>query len=105
MAGVAISAGDFVHVMIVAVPAKARVGRVAIKAEVILSVDRRCGVRAEYGIGRGALLAASYASCMISGRPVTGFTLQLAVTEWSVRVSRICVCTFEQREDRFFLVT
>ena len=77
----------------------------AIQAESILQVDRCSGVSAEYGIGRRALLATPYAFGMIPRRPVTSFALQLAVTEWSVRVSRICMWSLEQHEYRFFLVT
>ena len=104
MAGVAICARNIVTVMLVAVPAEARIGCVAIQAETILQVDRRSGVRAEYGIGRRALLATPHAFCVISRRSVTGFALQLTVTEGSVRVSWVRMWSLENCEDRFFLV-
>jgi hypothetical protein len=105
VARVAISAGDFVKVMIVAVPTEASIRGVTIQAEAVLNIDRCRGAWAKHSIRCRALLATPYACGVIARRPVTSFALQLAVTKRSVRVSRICVCTFEQREDRFFLVT
>ena len=89
MAGVAICARYIVAVMLVAVPAEARVCCVAIQAETVLQVDRRSGAKTEYGIGRRALLTTPHTFGVISGWPMTGFALQLTVTKRSVRVSWI----------------
>jgi len=101
----AIRAGNFVDVMIVAVPAKARVRGVAIHAEAVLGVDRCGRTLSEDGARSGTLFATPYPSGMIAGWSMAGFALQLAVTEWPVRISRVCMCTLEQDKDRIIFVT
>ena len=105
MARMAIGASDFVDVVVVTVPAKARIRGVAIHAEAVLGVDWCGRVFSEDGARCGAFLAAAYSSGMIAGWAVAGFALQLAMTERPVRVCRIGVCTLEQNKDRVFLVT
>jgi len=105
MARVAVGAGDFVDVVVVAVPAKARIRGVAIHAEAVPGVDRCGRALAENGARSGTLLAAANSPGVIAGRTVAGFALQLAVTEWPVRVCRIGVCTLEQNKDRIIFVT
>ena len=105
MARMAIGAGNFVDVVVVAVPAKAGICCVTIHAESVLGVDRCRRVLAEDSAGSGAFLAAAHASGMIAGWSVAGFALQLAMTERSVRVGRVGVRPFEQNKDRIVLVT
>jgi len=105
MARMAIGAGNFVDVVVVAVPAKARICCVTIHAESVLGVDRCRRVLAEDSAGSGAFLAAAYPPGMIPGWSVAGFALQLAVTERSVRVRRVGVRSFKQDKDRIVLVT
>jgi hypothetical protein len=100
----AIRARDIVEVMIVAVPAKARVRRVAIHAETVLGVDRRRRVRSEDRAWRRPVLSTAYSPGMISRWAVAGFALQLAMTERSVRVCWIGVRTLEQNEDSVLLM-
>ena len=104
MAGVAICARDLVDVVVVAVPAKTRIGRVAVHAQGILGIDRRRRVLPENSTGSGAFLAAPNSACMVSRRAMTGFALKLAVAEWSIRIGRVRVSPLEDRKDRIFLV-
>jgi len=105
MARVAVGAGNLVDVMIVAVPAKARIRSVAIHAEAVPGVDRCGRTLSEDGARSGALLTAAYSPGVIAGRSMAGLALQLAVSERPVRVCRVCMCTLEYREDYIFLVT
>ena len=105
MARVAIRASNIVAVMLVAVPAEARIGRVAIQTKAVLSINGCRGFRTENGVGSGPFLAAPYACGVLSRWSVTSFALQLAVTERSAWVSRVRMWSLENREDGFFLVT
>lgn len=105
MAGVAICARDLIDVVVVAVPAESCIGCMAIHALSILGVDRRRRVLPENGTGSGAFLAAAHSSGMVARGAMTGFALQLAMAEWSIRIRRVRVSPLEDRKDRIFLVT
>lgn len=104
MAGVAICARDLIDVVVVAVPAKTRIGRMAIDALSILGVDRSRRVLPENSTRSGAFLAAPNSACMVSRRAMTGFALQLAVAKGSIRIGRVRVSALEDRKDRIFLM-
>jgi hypothetical protein len=55
----AIGAGDVIHVVVVAVPAKTRIGCMTIQTKAILHVDRRTAALAKNGAWRRPLLAAT----------------------------------------------
>lgn len=101
----AVGARDVIHVVVVAVPAKAGVSLMTIQAEVVLYSDRRRNGRAEVGTGWRAFLATTYAAGVVARRTVAGLTLQLAVTEWTVRVRRHGMCAAEQCEGAVVFVT
>lgn len=94
----AVGAGDLVHIVVVAVPAKPGVGLMAIHAEVVLHVDRRAAALAKYRAWRRPLLATPYAAGVVTRRTVAGLTLQLAMTERTIRVGGYGMSAAKQRE-------
>ena len=101
----AVRAGHAVIVVVVAVPAEPRIIRVTIQAPAILFFDGSTRTRAEQRARRRALLAAPHAPGVISGRPMAGLALQLAVAEGARRVRRVGVSAAKQREYRLLVVT
>ena len=99
----AIDAGDAVVIVVAAVPAEARVALVTAQAGAVLGFGRV--TNAEGQERRRPLLAATHAAGMVTGRSVTGFALQLAVPERSVRIIRVGVRAEKQREHRLVVVT
>ena len=91
MTAVAICARNFIGIVIIAMPAESCVVRVAIDTEAVLHTDWRRGIRTEQHIGGGSFLAALDTTGVIARRAVAGLALQLTVSEWSVRVSRVAV--------------
>jgi len=99
MTRMAVRTRDIVHVVVITVPAEAGVRLVTIQAQAILYIDWCRGARAEYSPGRRALLPAPHPSRVIARWAVACLALQLPVTEWSVRISRVGMSAPEQRED------
>jgi hypothetical protein len=86
MARVAIGAGNCVVVMPAAVPGESGIGEVTIDAISVLLRNGGARVRTEHD-SRRPFLTSSYATGMITARPVAGFALQLAVTERGGRIT------------------
>ena len=98
-----IGTGDLVARMRPTVPAKADVALVAIQAHAVLFVDRCGGAGATQYDGR-PFLSAPDATGVRAARPVTGLTLQLAVTKWPPGVSRYGMLASEYGERHIVLV-
>jgi hypothetical protein len=62
----AIGAGDVIHVVVVAVPAKTRIGCMTIQAKAILHIDGRAAALAKNCAWRRSLLATTNASRVIT---------------------------------------
>jgi hypothetical protein len=105
VARVAVGAGQVIEIVFVAVPAKSRVGLVTVHAHTVLHADGRGSIGTKNRAWGRTFLAAPYAPCVIAGRAMAGFTLQLAVAEWTVRVRRIGMCATEKRERGVVLMT
>jgi hypothetical protein len=104
MTRMAVGAGDVIHIMIIAVPAKARIGCMTIQAKAILNIDRCAAALAKNRAWRRPLLAATNATRVITRGTVTGLALQLAVAEWTIGIRRYRVRTAEECENRLLLM-
>ncbi len=102
--GMAIGAGDVIHIMIIAMPAEAGVTVVATDARTILVVYRRRRARSEIDRNWWALLAASNPASMIATGSMAGLALQLAVTERTIRIRWVGMRAAKQGEGGVFLV-
>jgi len=104
MTRVAVCTRNVIHVVVVAMPAKTRIGCMTIQAKAVLHIDGRAAALAKNCAWRRSLLAATNASRVITRRSVTGFALQLAVSERTVGIRRYRVRTAEECENRLLLM-
>jgi hypothetical protein len=104
MAGMTVSTGDFVTAVRAGMPANADIVVVAISTHPVLHLERSIFMRAEID-DRRAFLTAPYSRCVCSTGSMTGFALQLAVTERAGWISRNCMPGFEYCQGLGIIVT
>jgi hypothetical protein len=104
MTCVTVGAGDFVDVVRTTVPAKSHIAVVAIQAHAILLADAGFVVR-QKGHNFGPFLSTANSGRMLSTRSMTGFALQLAMSERAARIRGYAMFSLEYGERRGIVVT